>query len=577
MNTPAFFGHRHIFAIAVLLALLLSLPLLGNGLFLDDYGQRITLLSGNGGNAFEFFTRGNPVTEAQIQSGVLPWWTHAETKIRFFRPVAQWLMAVDYRFWPDNFVLMHLHSVLWYVLLCLIAALTYRQLMPVRWAAGLAAVLFAIDFGHAGGVAWLCNRNVLICLSSGLLCLLCHRREGAGWKVMAWALFCLGLASGESALAITGYLLAHEVFLAQGRWSVRILRLVPYALIALAWMAYWHQGGYGTAGPGFYIDPASNPVLFLQEMVYRAPAYLVGQFFLPPAEVFGALEQPPLRSQAMVPALVYAVTALLVLAWVLRPLLRRSALARFYALGLLVAVIPICGSALVSRALWYVGFGATGLLALYIQQYRELGLGPRQLRFGKLFAGTMLVLHLWLSPLLFVVMGKSADFLDGLMDSQKVGLPDAESAPQRLLLISSLSHVGNVTFPLLKDQALSLGESPVRPAPAIVKVRGLVEGQGRFILSRPDADTLVARAETDFASMRVSPYGVVAGDRFALDDVDIEIRSVSPKAAPIEIVYRFHPGALATYRVMAWQRTRFAPARLPEVGGSLPVSVEQDF
>ncbi len=577
MNSPAFFGHRHIFAFAALLAFLLSLPLLGNGLFLDDYGQRIALLSGSGGNVFEFFTRGNPVTEAQIQSGVLPWWTHAETKVRFFRPVAEWLMAVDYRLWPDNFFLMHLHSVLWYVLLCLIAALTYRQLMPVRWAAGLAAVFFAVDFAHAGGVAWLCNRNVLVCLASGLLCLLCHRREGAGWKALAAAWFCLGLASGESALAITGYLLAHEVFLAQGQWRVRILRLLPYTLIALFWMGYWHQGGYGTAGPGFYIDPVGKPLLFLQEMAYRAPAYLAGQFFLPPAEVFGALEQPPLRSQAMLPALAYALTVLLLMAWVLWPLLRRSPLARFYALGLVIAVIPICGSALVSRALWYVGFGAAGLLALYIQQYRELGLSARQLRAGKVFAGTMLGLHLWLSPLLFVAMGKSADLLDGLMDSQTVGLPNADSTPQRLLLISSLSHVGNVTFPLLKDQALSLGASPTRPAPAIVKVRGLVDGPGRFILSRPDANTLVARTETGFTSMRASPYGVAVGERFSLDDVEILIRSVSKEAAPTEIVYRFHPGVLATYRVMAWQRTGFVAARLPEVGSSLAVSVEQDF
>lgn len=44
---PGIFEHRRIVGIAVLLALVISLPMLGTGIFLDDYGQRIKLLTGD--------------------------------------------------------------------------------------------------------------------------------------------------------------------------------------------------------------------------------------------------------------------------------------------------------------------------------------------------------------------------------------------------------------------------------------------------------------------------------------------------------------------------------------------------
>ena len=72
--------------------------------------------------------------------------------------------------------------------------------------------------------------------------------------------------------------------------------LVAYAPLSwlfqcglMAGIAWWRIGGYGTAGPGFYIDPGQEPLRFLQEMPFRAPAYLAGWFFVPSADVFGLL------------------------------------------------------------------------------------------------------------------------------------------------------------------------------------------------------------------------------------------------------------------------------------------------
>jgi hypothetical protein len=64
----------------VLLSVLLSLATLWSGFFLDDYQQRIALLTDDHANVFEFFHRGTATSEAQMQQGVLPWWTRDALK-----------------------------------------------------------------------------------------------------------------------------------------------------------------------------------------------------------------------------------------------------------------------------------------------------------------------------------------------------------------------------------------------------------------------------------------------------------------------------------------------------------------
>ncbi|MFX4673923.1 hypothetical protein ABTB51_19640, partial [Acinetobacter baumannii] len=89
--------------------------------------------------------------------------------------------------------------------------------------------------------------------------------------------------------------------------------------------------------------------------------------------------------------------------------------------------------------------------ALYVHQWRELALTPRAARLARGFVTVMLALHLWISPVMYLVYGQILDVLDSFMDTRVVQLPNT-GAPRDLLLLSSLTHVGNVTFPLLRDQ-----------------------------------------------------------------------------------------------------------------------------
>ncbi|REH40317.1 hypothetical protein DFR26_0517 [Paraperlucidibaca baekdonensis] len=563
-------SHRHAFRVVIVVALILCLPMLGSGLFLDDYVQRIAMYSAPDSNLFDFFSRGSPLTEARMTSGILPWWHWDDAKVQFFRPIGELLIRLDYALWPDNFALMHLHSIAWYGALIGVVAMLYRQLLPLRWVAVLATLLFAVDYGHAAGVAWLCNRNVLVAMILSLLCLHCHRRGTRWMLVIAAGLFAVSLAASEAALAISGYLLAHELLLTQHSPAKRILRLLPYALIGLGWISFWFSQGYGVSGPGFYIDIAHQPLLFMEKLLYRAPAYLISQLALPPVEVFGALELPTLPDALRWLAMGLIAGLLALLVWLLRPLLKQSPMARFFALGMVIAALPIAASSPVSRSLWYVSFGALGLVAMYIAQAYGSSRDSAPLKRTQVFAKCLLVIHLLLSPLLFLLMPQFAQALDAAMDSETVALP-AHGEASHVLVLSSPSYIGSVTFPLLKNQALSLGAQPSRQRPTLVRVRGLVDATQPFTLERLAADRLRVHSAHGFAGVASQPYAFAAGHRVSLDDVQISIERVNAHGQPVQIAYDFHAGSLATYRVLRWQDDALVPATLPAIGRSVTI------
>lgn len=593
---PQFFSHPHIIAIAAGLAVLLCLPMLGNGLFLDDYGQRIKLLTGDT-TIFQLFGYG----EQLIPSGELPWWTHPESHIRFFRPLAAWLTRFDYALWPNALWAMHLHSILWYGALVVVAGWTYRRLMPLPWAAGLAVVLFAIDANHAGAVSWLCNRNVLLSMICGLLALLAHTRQTPGLRILAAGLFALALTAGESALAISGYLLAYELFLVQASLFSRFLRLLPYGLIALAYLLFWHFAGYGTSGPGFYIDPGRDPGLFIHEMIYRMPAYLSSQFLPPPAEFMGLLSTTVIAGWTRALAWTYALTVVILLGWYFWPLLRQVREARFFALGMIIALIPLSGITMVSRVLWYVGFGALGLIALYAAHYRANLPGLRERRYSGFLLAWLLVLHLWLSPFMYVLAGKLPDWLDQQWDTQVVHLPNTRSAAVAatdttaatgaagsieanaavmataapILLLNTESYIVNVMFPLLKDKAYSLGTQPARAEPAIQRIFALTEGSETYTLSRTNDQRLQIHSDAGFSALRPPAYGFKAGEKIIHEGVSVHVLAVNAQGAARTLAFDFPAGELDRFQVLRWQKKHFVPARLPAIGEQLTITSEK--
>ena len=279
---------------------LLALPSLGAGLLVDDYNHKLLVqhpespvgLGSAPWDMFRWFDGDPQHTGALVDLGVLPWWTQVNLKWAkgaFWRPIASITHWFDYRFWPQTPALMHAQSIAWYALLVGVCAIFYRRMMGFGVAAGLAALLYAIDSVHATPIVFLANRNALIAGVFGVLCLMAHERwRRAGWRagaVMGPLLLALALLAKEEAIATCAYLAAFAAFLDDAPWRRRVASLVPYGLVVIVWRVAWLHLGYGVAHISFYIDPLQEPVRFAFALVQRPAILLLSQLTSVPAEL----------------------------------------------------------------------------------------------------------------------------------------------------------------------------------------------------------------------------------------------------------------------------------------------------
>ncbi|MCU0685466.1 MAG: hypothetical protein MUF34_25035 [Polyangiaceae bacterium] len=199
----------------------------------------------------------------------------------FFRPIASLSRAFDWLVLGEHPWAMHLHSVLWYGLLVAVAAALYRRLLGSTWAAGLAALLYAVDDAHGVPVGWLANRNGLCAAVFGLLAVgaYAHGRE-RGSRPAAWlahAALAASLLSAEAGLAAFLYMGAYihparptPCRARQGPW-----RLEPRCGLAV----FFHEAGrlnhHGLYRYVFTMPPARPSK---RQRVLAAPIVVVTAF-----------------------------------------------------------------------------------------------------------------------------------------------------------------------------------------------------------------------------------------------------------------------------------------------------------
>jgi len=357
--------------VVVAFALLLTFSSIHNGLIWDDYYHR-AVLSGSdqygqwlrGPQAMMRFLTGNPEhAQAWMDIGFLPWWTDPNIKAEFMQLIPTQTHILDYWLWPDRPELMHLHNLAWFALLIFLAARFYRRILGPTWMAGVAVLLFAIEDGHAFPIGWICNRNTLIAASFGIGCLMAHdawRRDGKRWAFgLALVLWAASLCSKEAGIATCAYLFAYALWLDESRLGQRFLTLVPYGVVLVVWRVVRDALGYGVANMGHYIDPITDPARFATALLERYPVFLFGQW--------AGLSDISLFFSSLLGSAYWWIAAgyvglLGLLFW---PLLRRDRIARFFATGMLLAVIPICATFPMDRLLMFVGLGAFGLLVRF--------------------------------------------------------------------------------------------------------------------------------------------------------------------------------------------------------------------
>ncbi len=297
--------------------------------------------------------------------GLIPWWTAEDFRGTNWRPLTAFTHWLDYQLYPNSPVMMHAHSIIWFAAVIFLVAVLYQKLLEPVWIAGLAALFYLVNDSNYFPAMWIANRNLLLSLFFSILTLLMYHRWRQQKSVYAGVavpfLLLLSLLSTEAGIATFAYLFAYALIIDRGSWRRRALSLVPSFIVIVVWRTIYNALGYGAQGSGFIIDPGHEPLRYAWAVVKRAPILLSGQWGCQPAEIFNFFSDYARRWN-----LLAAGAFLLLILIVFVPLLRKSRIALFWFVGMMLCILPICATSPMNRNLLFAAIGAFGLTAQFI-------------------------------------------------------------------------------------------------------------------------------------------------------------------------------------------------------------------
>ncbi len=310
----------------------------------------------------------------------------------------------------------------------------------------------------------------------------------------------------------------------------------PYAALALAWLSAYGMLGYGTTGGGMYLNPLSEPTLYLGALVERLPILLAAQVGVSLSDIWLLL--PP---AAQVVGYALALVWLAVLAFVLAPLWRRLPACRFWTLGTLLSLPPVCATFPMDRLLVFAGVGAMAAIALVLAEWLQGDAVVPPLRARRVVTTTVVsllaLLHLVVAPLLLPVRVLSVGLVAGMGERLAGSIPADPSVPGKTLVILS-SAAELTTFPMWM-------EHQVRGGPLPRRMRLLATCLAPLRVSRLDATTLRVRPEHGFLDngllrmVRGPSRPFHPGDEVVLSDMRVRVREVTADGRPAEADFTF--------------------------------------
>jgi hypothetical protein len=545
-RVSSFLVRRWLPPAAIALALLLAAPALRVGLIGDDYMQLARVDPRLHAPGFSYapldlftFASGDPGQRAVLlDEGIFGWWMAPDFRWAFWRPLSSLTHLLDHLLWPRSLLLPHVQTLLWFAALLAVLAAVYRR-FHAPWIAHLALLLYAVDDARAWVVGWTANRNALVAATLAFGALLLHdRARRDGWRPGAWlapALFAAALLGGESALALTGYLFAYALFVDSGPLIRRLARLWPYAAFSVAWLASYKLLGYGTSGGGHYLNPLDEPRVYLVALVQRLPILLAAQVgpSLSDAWMF-------LPATARVVGWMLALLVIAVFAAVLAPLWRRRPECRFWALGAVLSLPPMCATFPMDRLLVFAGVGAMATVAIVLADWVEGGTlslpRPRRV-LAATVVPALAVLHLVLAPALLPLRILVLAYVGVMGQRLEAAIPRDDGVREKTLVLLS-SSAEMTTFPPWMQRQV---EQVPRPRHMWV----LASCFGDVYVSRLDGRSLRVRPENGFLdndSLRLvrgpsRPFR--AGDEVQLSGLHVRVREVTPDGRPAVADFTF--------------------------------------
>jgi hypothetical protein len=395
-------GHRKLVWLVLVAAILIALPTLGVGLIGDDLPQAEFLAAQREGTStlrwWDMFVLVSGSDNEELRAlGRLPWWVDPDLRVAFFRPLSVATHQLDHRLWHDSVWAMHLHSALWYAAACVLVWALARRLCSSGTAAGIAALIYVVSFGHLVPVGWLAHRNGIISAVFSLLTILAHDRWRRDRDTLAGCLapvaLVAALLAGEAGVVTLAFVLAYAVILDPGTRISRAISVLPSLVVVALWRVLYDALGYGATGSGAYVDPVADPSGFfgaLPQRYFALISFCVSPPFVP--------ELPAMLWWILTLALL-GITAVFVIR-VDRPA------ARFGVLAAVLGCIPLTASIPFERLLVLTSVG----MALAFGELVDAWLVSRPAKRSARIAAAMVVLvHLVISPIAFLVRGFELD------------------------------------------------------------------------------------------------------------------------------------------------------------------------
>jgi len=580
---------RHLPLVLALLAFVLMIWGLDEGFLMDDYGHRAQLLGKLYEGSGDFLNVLNDMfalarTSEQIaqlkETGDVPWWGADELRFSNWRPLAALTHWLDYRLFPHSAALMHAHSLLWLSGAVLVVTMFYRRVSGATWVAGLAGLMYLLDEANGFPALWIANRNALIAVALGAAALVCHhhgRNRGSLKHAIGTAvLFLLALLATEAGIATFAYVLAYALCLDRNPWRQRLVSLAPALAVLVLWRVVYSALGHGAYECGI-IDPGRTPWAFMQVAIVRAPVLLMGQLGLISVDIIGFLSP----SWQLITALICAGT-LVLMAMLFVPVLRSDRCARFYGLGMILSVVPICGTFPSSRNLMFVAIGGFGLVA---QLLAGLVTSKTKIRVWKRTAWAvmigLLILALPSAGLARIGQPGATRLMTRWMTPRLPWdeMPTSLSHKQ-VVVVSAPNPMGMFYVPLIRTHE---GETVPR------SMHVLSPGFGDLEVERKSVTSLVVRSKADnlFTEGSGSPLHIthmfkmceeifhahwdhlVVGRTRGIAKLQIQVTQVGAHGAPREVVFTFdrpleHESLV--WLEFDWFGYRFYPFSIPQVG-----------
>jgi hypothetical protein len=575
--------------VAVAIGIALCLPVLRCGFFADDYFQLLALGPQAGDHSpldlYRFTGRDAAESARIFARGPWPWFGDPAVHAGFFRPLSSALLLLDHTLFGVRPLGWHVHSLLWYAALVAAVAALYRRAAP-EGAAALALMLFATSYTHALPVGWIASRHALVAAVPAALGLLAHIRgrqaqpgpHRAGWRPGRWlgvAAFGVGLAGGETALAMLAYVFTYELFGRTGPLRERGRALAPYAALAAVYLGVYKALGYGVRGSSMYLDPLGDPAQFAAQLPGRFAALSAGQLLGAPSDfwMFDARSRAPLAAIGAV--------AIVAFALVLRSASRtatdeeRRAL-RFWLAGAVLALVAVLSGTIGNRLLVAPGIGAFVAIAFALRHAwrvarKRIAASPAS-RAALTFTACILgFVHVVASPPLLAATIESLR-RQGEDVERIAGGPGVVPAPgSHVIVIAAASPI-----PALFGGAYRMHSG--EPRAEGWHVLSFALHDHRLTRSGPrtlELEVLGGRmleGELD-AMMRRSETPLAAGHEAPLDCGRVRVLE-APDGQPTRIEITFdHDIEGPAYSFLVLDEGAFRPVALPAQGGSIVIGI----